>query len=85
MWIDTKCLIHEMWVFPEMLAWLENHGVVLRKVFFWVLFAIFIVGDMGKRIGNFLLILIGIAGALLILGLVIEFCSWFFPWLNSVI
>lgn len=84
-WIDTKCLIHEMWVFPDVLMWLESHSIVLRKVFFWVLVFIFTVSDLGKSIGNLLLFLIGIAGALLILGLVIEFCSWFFPWLNALI
>ena len=85
MWIDAKWLIHEKWFFPQMLFWLENHGVILRKVFFWILAIIFTVSDVGKSIGNLLFGLIGVAGALLILGLVIQFCSWFFPWVNSLI
>ena len=85
MWIDTKWLIHEKWFFPQMLFWFENHGVVLRKVFFWVLVVIFTVSNVGKGIGNLLLWLIGIAGCLLVLLVVIEICKWFFPWVNSLI
>jgi hypothetical protein len=85
MWIDTRWLIHERWLFPDMLWWLEAHNIVLRKVFFWLLVVIFTIGDAGKKIGNIILVLIGIAGALLLLVLVIEFCSWLFPWINSLI
>lgn len=84
-WIDAKWLIHEKWVFPNVLFWLECHGIVLRKVFFWILVAIFTIGDLGKRAGNLLLWLIGIAGAIVVLTLTIELFIWFFTWVNSII
>lgn len=84
-WIDTRYLIHEKWFFPDMLYWLECHNIVLRKVVFWVLTIILALSDIGKSLGNLLLILIGVVGFAGIAYLAIELIVYIVKAVNGVI
>ena len=87
LWIDTSLAIHEKWIIPDILWWLESHSIVLKKVFFWVLFVILAITNAGLKLGKLLLISTGVVvvGAILIaiLFAVIEICGELVPLINS--